>query len=108
MRKVCSNNWVFIDGFVYTVTDCWYYTYLGKGSHLSFLNRSEDGIDKSTSNIKWAAPAFVIWLFCFVGLLDSFPTLNNSDLSVVKYSSYRIPTSPIQGGSFLFLLKYAG
>ena len=36
---------------VYTVTACWYSTYLGKGSHLSFLNRSEDRIDKLASNI---------------------------------------------------------
>ena len=44
-------------------TACWYSTYLGKGSHLSFLNKSEDGIDKSASNIKRAA------CFCYPVLL---------------------------------------
>ena len=29
---------------LYTVTASWYSTYIGKGSHLGFLNRSEDEI----------------------------------------------------------------
>ena len=53
MRKDFSYNGGFNSlRLLYTVTACWYSKYLGKGSHLSFLNRSEDGIDKSASNIK--------------------------------------------------------
>ena len=65
MRKVCSYNGGLTHfRLLYTVTVCSYSTYLGKGSHLSFLNRSEDGIDKSASNIKRAA--------CFCNLVTLF------------------------------------
>ena len=65
---------------LYTVTDYWYFTYLGKGSHLIFVNRSEGGIDKLASNIKRAVR--------FCNLEDNLREIR-SRKKAIDYTAYK-------------------